>query len=55
LGNKEAIRGRRNLDPKKVARRTKIIHKKLITETSLDKVNIFKVITNDDRIINIQK
>src|SRR3954470_2313511 len=37
LGDVKAIRGGGNLNPKKVAKRTKISHKKLITKTSLNK------------------
>jgi hypothetical protein len=37
LGNKKSIRARGNLNPKKVTKRTKIGHKKLVTETGLDK------------------
>ncbi|XP_048556699.1 uncharacterized protein LOC125537428 [Triticum urartu] len=55
LGNKEAIRGRRNLNPKKVAKRTKIRHTKLLTKTCLDKGNVLRVITSDDHVINIEK
>ena len=50
LGNKEAIKGRRNLNLKKVAKRTKIRHKKL-TMTSLHKGNVLRIVVGDDRHI----
>jgi hypothetical protein len=40
LGDRKAIKSGENLNPKKVAERTKISHKKLITKTSLNKGNI---------------
>jgi hypothetical protein len=55
LGDKEAIRGRRNLNPKEATKRTKISHKKLHTETGLNKGNILKVITSDDHVIDIEQ
>src|SRR4051812_2449088 len=55
LRDKKAIRSGGNLNPKKVAKRTKISHKKLITKTSLDKGNILRIITSNDHIINIEK
>jgi hypothetical protein len=55
LGDKEAIGCRRNLNPKKVAKRTKIRHEKLLTETCLNKGNVLRVITSDDHVINIEK
>jgi hypothetical protein len=55
LGDKEAIRDRRNLNPKKVMRRAKIRHKELLTKRSLNKKNILKVITVNDHVINIEK
>jgi hypothetical protein len=55
LGNKETIKGRRNLNTMKIAKRTKIKHKKLLTETRLDKGNILRVFTSDHHVINIEK
>jgi hypothetical protein len=40
LGDIEAIRGGGNVNPKKVVKRTKIGHKKLLTKVSLNKGNI---------------
>jgi hypothetical protein len=42
LGDIEAIRGGGNLNSKKVAKRTKICHKKLVTKASLNKGNVLK-------------
>jgi hypothetical protein len=53
LKQKEPLR--RDLNPKKVPQRTKIRHKKLITKTSLDKSNIFRVITSDDHVVHVKK
>jgi hypothetical protein len=53
LGNKEATRARENLNPKKVAKRTKIRHKKLLTKTCLNKGNVLRVIASVDHVINI--
>ena len=55
LGYKKAIRGRRDFNPKKVAKRSKIRHKKLLTKTSLYKGNILRVVASDDHVINIEK
>jgi hypothetical protein len=55
LGDRKTIRSGGNLNPKKVAERTKISHKKLITKTSLNKGNILRIITSNDHIINIEK
>ena len=55
LGYKKAIRGRRDFNPKKIAKRSKIRHKKLLTKTSLHKGNILGVDTSDDHIIDIEK
>jgi hypothetical protein len=40
---------------KKVAKRTKIRRKKLLSERCLDKGNIIRVVTSDDLVINMQK
>jgi hypothetical protein len=40
LGDIEAIRGGGNLNPKKVVKRTKIGHKKLLMKVGLNKDNI---------------
>ncbi|KAK1610864.1 hypothetical protein QYE76_034537, partial [Lolium multiflorum] len=55
LRDRKAIRSRGNLNAKKIAKRTKISHKKLITKTSLDEGNILRIITSNDHIINIEK
>jgi hypothetical protein len=55
LGDRKAIRSGGNLNPKKVAERTKISHKKLITKTSLNKGYILRIIISNDHIINIEK
>jgi hypothetical protein len=49
----EAIGGRGNLVPKEVAKRTKISHEKLLTETIFEKSNVLRVVTSDDHVINI--
>uniref|UniRef100_A0A0A9BZW1 Uncharacterized protein n=1 Tax=Arundo donax TaxID=35708 RepID=A0A0A9BZW1_ARUDO len=38
----------RNLNPKKVTKRTQIRHKKLLTEICLHKGNVLRIISNDD-------
>jgi hypothetical protein len=53
LGDEEAIRGRRNLNPEKIAKWTKIRHQELFAETSLNKGNILRVIASDDHVINV--
>src|SRR3954471_22470227 len=55
LGNKESINGGGNLNPKKITKRTKIRHEKLLTQTSLNKGDILRVVTSDDHVINIEK
>src|SRR3954471_4391220 len=55
LGDVKAIRSGGDLNPKKVSKRTKISHKKLITKTSLNKGDILRIITSNDHIINIKK
>src|SRR3954469_10966529 len=55
LRDVKAIRSGGNLNPKKVSRRTKISHKKLITKTSLNKGDMLRIITRNDHIINIEK
>ena len=47
LGNKEAVRGRRNLSLKEVAKKTNIRHKEL-TMMSLHKYSVVRVVANDD-------
>jgi hypothetical protein len=51
----KSIRNRGNLNSKKVAKRTKIGHKKLLTKTGLNKDNILRVIAGDDHVINVEK
>jgi hypothetical protein len=36
-------------------KRTKISHKKLLTETGLNKRNVFKVVTSDDHVIDMEQ
>jgi hypothetical protein len=55
LGGRKTIRSGGNLDPKKVAKRTEISHKKLVTKTGLNKGNILRIITSDDYIVNIEE
>src|SRR3954452_9611744 len=55
LRDRKAIRSGGDLNPKKISKRTKISHKKLITKTSLNKGNILRIITSNDHIINIEK
>jgi hypothetical protein len=55
LGDRKTSRNGGNLNPKKVAKRTKISHKKLVTKTGLNKGNILRVITSDDHIVNIEE
>jgi hypothetical protein len=55
LGQINAIRGGRDLNPKKITKRNKIGHKKLLTKTCLDKANILRIIASDNHIINIKK
>jgi hypothetical protein len=50
LGDQEAIRGRRNLNPRKVTKRTRITHEELVTQTILKKRQC-----TDDHVINIKK
>jgi hypothetical protein len=45
LGDIKIIRSGGNLNPKKVAKRTKISHKKILTNAGLNKGNILRVIT----------
>src|SRR4051812_1368849 len=53
LGNEESINSGGNLNPKKITKWTKIRHEKLLTQTSLNKGDILKVVTGDDHVINI--
>jgi hypothetical protein len=55
LGDIKANRSGGNLNPKKVAKRTKISHKELLTKKGLNKGNIHRIITGDDHIINIEE
>jgi hypothetical protein len=54
LGDIKAIRGG-NLNPKKIAKRTKISHKKMLTQMGLNKGNLLRVVTSDDHVIEIEK
>jgi bifunctional DNA-binding transcriptional regulator/antitoxin component of YhaV-PrlF toxin-antitoxin module len=53
LGDRKTIRSGGNLNPKKVAKRTKISHKKMVMKMGLNKGNILRIITSDDHIVNI--
>jgi hypothetical protein len=55
LGDIKAIQSGGNLNPKKVAKRTKISHKELLAKTGLNKGNILRIISSDDHIINIEE
>src|SRR3990170_220329 len=55
LGDVEAIRGRGDLNPKKIAKWTKVSHEELVVKASLNKGNVVRVITSDDHVINIEK
>jgi hypothetical protein len=55
LGDIKTIRSGGNLNPKKVAKRTKISHKKILMKAGLNKGNILRVIAGDDHVINIEK
>ncbi|XP_040245347.1 uncharacterized protein [Aegilops tauschii subsp. strangulata] len=55
LGDVETIRGRGDLNPKKIAKWTKISHEELVAKASLNKGNVVRVVTSDDHVINIEK
>jgi hypothetical protein len=55
LGYKKSIRSREKLNPKKLAKRTKIRHKTMLTKMGLNKSNILRVIAIYDRVINIEE
>jgi hypothetical protein len=55
LGDIKTIRSGGNLNPKKVAKRTKISHKKILTKAGLNKGNILRVIAGDDHVFNIEE
>jgi hypothetical protein len=55
LGDIKSIGTGGNLNPKKVAKRAKIGHKKMLTKMRLNKGNILKVIAGDDHVINIEE
>jgi hypothetical protein len=44
-----------DLNPKKIPKRTKTRHKKLITKTSLNKSNVLRVITSNDHVIHVKE
>jgi hypothetical protein len=54
LGDKKSIESGGNLNPKKVAKRIKIRHKKMLTKMGLNKSNVL-VIASDDHVTNIEK
>jgi hypothetical protein len=51
----EAVRGRGSVNTMEAAKRTKISHEKLLTETGLDKGSILRVVSSDDHVINIEQ
>jgi hypothetical protein len=55
LGDIKTIRSGGNLNPKKVAKMTKISHKKILMKAGLNKGNILRVIAGDDHVINIEE
>jgi hypothetical protein len=55
LGDIKTIKGGGSLNPKKVAKRTKISHKKLLTQAGLNKGNVLRVVASDDHVIDIEK
>jgi predicted RNA-binding protein YlxR (DUF448 family) len=55
LGDIKAIRSGGNLNPKKVAKRTKISHRELLTKTGLNKGNILRIISSNDHIIDTEE
>jgi hypothetical protein len=55
LRQKEPLSHGGDLNPKKVPQRTKIRHKKLIIKTSINKINILRVITSDDHVVHVKK
>jgi hypothetical protein len=55
LRQKEPLRCGGDLNPKKIPQMAKIRHKKLITKTSLDEINILRVITSDDHVVHVKK
>jgi hypothetical protein len=55
LGDIKAIGSGGNLNPKKVAKRTKISPKKLLKKMGLNKGNVLRVIVGDDHVINIDE
>jgi len=46
---------RGNLNPNKITKRAKIRHKKLLTQTCLDKGNELRIISCDNHVINIEE
>ena len=48
-----AIRGRRNLNLKKIAKGAKIRHQKLVAKAGLNKGNVVRVVAGDDHVIEI--
>jgi hypothetical protein len=55
LGDIKSIRSGGNLNLKKVMKRTKISHKKLLTKMGLNIGNILRIIVGDDHIINMEE
>jgi hypothetical protein len=55
LRETNALRGRNNLKPKKVAKRTQISHQEFLMETFLHSSNELVVIPRDNHVINIEE
>jgi hypothetical protein len=56
LGDIEATRGRKNLNPNEVAKTSRrVSHVKPLTETGLHKGNVFRVVTWDHYVIYIEQ
>jgi hypothetical protein len=55
LGEIIVIKCRCDLNPKKVAKRAQVRHVKLLTEVTINKGNILRIIPRDEHIIHIKK
>jgi len=55
LGEVVSVRRRGDLNPEKIAKRAQVRHVKLLTETSLNKVNVVRIIPRDEHVIHIEK
>jgi hypothetical protein len=52
LGDGEAFRGQRNLNPEKIVKGPRIRHEELFLEAGLNKGNILRIIASDDHVVN---